>query len=140
MAEQLTNIITYRAAIIAKLLYASLHFTMILMNKMYYWNYFENEYLNSSLGTDRPTDRPTDWPTLLPIELLSQLNYCHASLQSTMILIYYWNCANCTIFTRGYGQTDRSTDLPTDIATYRAAIAAKNEIILKVWPQSWIFN
>ena len=27
-----------------------------------------------------------------------------------------------SILTRGYGQTDR----PTDIATYRAAIAAKN--------------
>ena len=57
MAEQLTDIITYRAAIIARLWYASLHFTMILMNKMYYWNYFENDYLNSRLGTDRPTDR-----------------------------------------------------------------------------------
>ena len=31
MAEQLTDIITYRAAIIAKLVYTSLHFTMILM-------------------------------------------------------------------------------------------------------------
>ena len=31
-----------------------------------------------------------------------------------------------TILTRGYGQTDRPTDQPTDIATYRAAIAAKN--------------
>ena len=30
-----------------------------------------------------------------------------------------------TILTRGYGQTDRPTDQPTDIATYRAAIAAK---------------
>ena len=33
-----------------------------------------------------------------------------------------------TILTRGYGQTDRLTDQPTDIATYRAAIAAKNHI------------
>ena len=31
-----------------------------------------------------------------------------------------------TISTRGYGQTDQPTDRPTDIATYRAAIAAKN--------------
>ena len=31
-----------------------------------------------------------------------------------------------TIKTRGQGQTDRQTDRPTDIATYRAAIAAKN--------------
>ena len=30
------------------------------------------------------------------------------------------------ILTRGYGQTDRPTNRPTDIATYRAAIAAKN--------------
>ena len=29
------------------------------------------------------------------------------------------------ILTRGYGQTDRPTNRPTDIATYRAAIAAK---------------
>ena len=31
------------------------------------------------------------------------------------------------ILTRGYGQTDRPTHRPTDIATYRAAIAAKND-------------
>ena len=39
-----------------------------------------------------------------------------------------------TILTRGYGQTDRPTDRPTDqptdIATYRAAITAKNESCL----------
>ena len=32
------------------------------------------------------------------------------------------------ILTHGYGQTDRPTNRPTDIATYRAAIAAKNII------------
>ena len=35
-----------------------------------------------------------------------------------------------TILTRGYGQTDRPTDQPTDIATYRAAIAA-NKVLMK---------
>ena len=30
------------------------------------------------------------------------------------------------ILTRGYGQTDRPTNWPTDIATYRAAIADTN--------------
>ena len=35
------------------------------------------------------------------------------------------------ILTRGYGQTDQPTDRPTDIATYRAAIAAKNLVYMR---------
>ena len=38
-----------------------------------------------------------------------------------------------TILTRGYGPTNRQTDRPTDIATYRAAITAKNNKIGLSW-------
>ena len=65
VAEQLTDIITYRAAIIAKLLYASLHFSIILM---YYQNCVNNDYLNLRLGTQRPTERLTDRPTDRPTD------------------------------------------------------------------------
>ena len=36
-----------------------------------------------------------------------------------------------TILTRGYGPTDQPNDRLTGIATYRAAIAAKNKIVHK---------
>ena len=53
--------------------------------------------------------------------------------------MYYWNCAKIDYLNSlletdrpTYGQTnrrkDRPTDRPTDIATYRAPIAAKNNL------------
>ena len=49
LTDPLTDITTYRAAIIAKLSYASLHFTIILM---YYWNCINNDYFNWRLRTN----------------------------------------------------------------------------------------
>ena len=49
LADPLTDITTYRAAIIAKLSYASVHFTIILM---YYWNCNNNDNFNWRLRTN----------------------------------------------------------------------------------------